>query len=129
MKQLMTIGLAVVLFVGSLVPPMSTREVIRLPELLTHYQQHQREEGPSLSFWSFLLDHYLLDSHHHKCPNHSHSRLPAFDGGMSGYDFARIPQFILHGPLSYELSSTAVFRLPSFKVSQTLSSLLQPPRW
>ena len=127
MKQTLAIGLAMMLFVGSLMPPMSAGQTIRLPELLTHYHQHQREEGRSLSFWAFLLEHYLSDSLHHKAPKHSHNRLPAFDGGASVYDFA--PSFYLTcGSFVIEQLAVAVFRLRLMNARQVFSFLLQPPR-
>lgn len=123
----MALILAVMLFVGNLIPRMSVEQANHLPELLTHYQQHQREEGKDLTFWTFLLDHYLFDSQHHKCPNHSHSRLPVFDGGSSGYDC--VPAFRLICEIHItELATKAVYHLPFFYTKQVLFSLLQPPR-
>lgn len=128
MKRLLTLLLATLLLTSSLIPRMSAEQAVRLPELLTHYQQHQREEGPGLSFWAFLLEHYLQDSQHHKSPNHSHSRLPVFDGGTSAYDFARIFHLTFAEPHVFQLPDVAVFRLPIFNARQALFSLLQPPR-
>ncbi|QJW91655.1 hypothetical protein HNV11_20860 [Spirosoma taeanense] len=116
------------LFVGSLIPRMSMEQVAHLPELLTHYQQHQREEGNDLSFWAFLLDHYLPDSPHHKAPCHSHNRLPSFDGGSSAYDFMQAFRFV-YEPFVTELASAAIFKVPLFNARQAFSSLLQPPRF
>lgn len=115
------------LFVNSLIPRMSVEQMAHLPELLSHYQQHQREEGSSLSFWTFLLEHYLLDSQHHKAPNHSHNRLPVVDGGASAYDFT--PAFrLVYKPFVTELLAQAVFHLRSLNAWQAFSCLLQPPR-
>jgi hypothetical protein len=116
------------LFLGSLIPRMSMEQAARLPELLTHYQQHQREEGNDLSFWAFLIEHYALDSQHHKAPNHSHNRLPAFDGGSPAYDFAQTFRLITYVPFVVELRSLAVFRLHSMNARQAFAPLLQPPR-
>lgn len=128
MKQLVALVLATLLLMGSLLPRMSSEQASRLPELLSHYQQHQREQGNDLSFWAFLLDHYVLDSQHHKAPSHSHNRLPSFDGGSSAYDFAQL--FLLtYEPFVTELSASAVFRLPSFNTRQAVFCLLQPPRF
>ena len=128
MKQLLAIGLALLLFGGSLVPSMSTEQLARLPELVTHFHEHQREEGQSLSVWSFLMEHYRSDSQHHKTSKHSHSRLPSFDGGHSTYDFTRILQLAPCEPLVHELSAVAVFGLRHFNARLALSSLFQPPR-
>ncbi len=128
MKQLLAIGLALLFFGGSLVPSMSAEQIIRLPELVTHFHEHQREEGQNLSAWSFLMEHYSSDSQHHKAPKHSHSRLPSFDGGHSTYDFTPILQLAPCEPLVHELPAVAVFCLRHFNARLALSSLFQPPR-
>ncbi len=119
--------MAVLLFWGSLIPRMSVEQATRLPELVAHYQQHQREEGCGLSFWAFLINHYLLDSDHHKSPNHSHNRLPVFDGGSPTYDFMPMLRLV-YVPFVLELRSLAVFRLHFMNARQTFAPLLQPPR-
>lgn len=103
-------------------------QAARLPELLVHYQQHQQEENCDLSFLSFLIEHYVLDSDHHKAPGHSHSRLPSLDGGSPGYDF-NPAIYLTYVPLVIELHSLAVFRLQFMNACQHFSSLFQPPRW
>lgn len=127
MKQALAVALALMLLVSSLVPRMSTQQAVHLPDLLSHYHQHQREEGRQLSFWAFLLEHYALDSQHHKAPNHSHSRLPAFDGGSSTYDLTAHFRLVCE-PLITELTAAAVFRLPTMNARPAFASLLQPPR-
>lgn len=120
--------LAMTLFVGSLLPRMSAEQMIHLPELLTHYHQHQREEGQGLSFWAFLLEHYVLDSQHHKTPNHSHNRLPTFDGGSPAYDCTQVFRLI-YEPSVTELASSAIFKVRSMNARQAFSFLLQPPQY
>ena len=120
--------MAVMLFLGSLIPRMSMEQATRLPELLTHYQQHRQEEGNDLSFLAFLIEHYALDSQHHKAPNHSHNRLPSFDGGSPAYDFTVTLRLVAAIPLVLELRSLAVFRLHTMNARQTFAPLLQPPR-
>lgn len=119
--------LATVLFIGSLFPRMSAEQMTRLPELLTHYRQHQREEGQNLSFWAFLLEHYVLDSQHHKAPNHSHSRLPTFDGGSPAYDSTPVFQLICEPGVTV-IASLAVFKTRFMNARLPFSFLLQPPR-
>jgi hypothetical protein len=128
LKQVLAVLMAVMLFLGSLIPRMSMEQATRLPELLTHYQQHQREEGRDLSFWAFLIEHYALDSHHTKAPNHSHNRLPSFDGGSPAYDFTQALRLASCMPLVLELRSLAVFRLHAMNARQGFAPLLQPPR-
>ena len=128
MKQVIAFVLAVMLFVGSLVPRVSSEQAARMPELIAHYHQHQREEGCELSFWAFLIEHYVLDSHHHKAPNHSHSRLPAFDNNSSAYDFTQVFRLICELFVT-ELSSPANFQIRLMKGQQAFFSLFQPPRF
>jgi hypothetical protein len=128
MKQFLSVGLALMLFAGSLLPPMSAEQAVRLPELLTHYHQHEREEGQPLTFWSFLTEHYLPDSQHCKAPKHSHNRLPSFDGGGSAYDFVPLVFLTCSEPFAVERLSVAMFRLRLMNARQVFTSLLQPPR-
>ena len=128
MKQTLAMALVVLLFLGSLIPRMSLEQVARLPELLTHYEQHQREEGHNLSFWAFLIEHYALDSNHNKAPNHSHTRLPSFDGVSLTYDFTQTLRLINYIPFVLELRSLAVFRLHTMNARPAFAPLLQPPR-
>ena len=128
MRQIVAFVLAFTLFVSALVPPMSAEQTVRLPELLVHYHQHQLEEGQNLSFWAFLIEHYATDSQHHKAPNHSHNRLPSFDGGVTGFVFAQ-PFQLNYTPSVTEQASLAVFRVPLLHARQVFFSLLQPPKY
>ena len=115
------------LFLGSLIPRISVEQAASLPELVTHYQQHQQEENCDLSFFAFLVEHYVLDSHHHKAPTHSHNRLFSLDGGSATYDFTPMLRLI-YVPFILELRSLAVFQLRFMSACQTFAPLLQPPR-
>lgn len=128
MKQIVALVLATLLLTGSLIPRMSAEQASRLPELLTHFHEHQREQGQDLSFWRFLMDHYVLDSHHHKAPGHSHNRLPSFDGGSPTYDFTQTILLPYCDTLITGLTSSDIFRLCSFNARQAIFCLLQPPR-
>jgi hypothetical protein len=127
MKQGVALALGVLFFVGSLFPRVNTEQAAHLPELMAHYHEHQREEGCELSFWAFLVEHYVLDSHHHKAPNHSHSRLPALDNNASTYDFTQLLRLV-YEPFVTELSSSAVFQIRCMVSRHVFTALLQPPR-
>lgn len=115
------------MLVSSLVPRMSTEQAVRLPELLRHYHEHQQQEGQSLSFWAFLVEHYASDSQHHKAPGHSHHRLPTFDGGVAGFVF--MPAVFVCVECSVtEQTASAFFRVRLLYARQFFASLLQPPR-
>ena len=128
MKRTVAVMLAMMLFGGSLIPRMSMEQATRLPELFSHYHQHQLEEGRNLSFFSFLFEHYALDSQHHKSPNHNHNRLPIFDGGSSAYDFTQTFRLIFE-PSVTELFALAVFRVRTMNAQSAFSPLFQPPRF
>ncbi|MFD2573405.1 hypothetical protein ACFSUS_22380 [Spirosoma soli] len=128
MKRVVAFALAIMFFVGSLFPRVSAEQAAHLPELMAHYHEHQREEGCDLSFWAFLVEHYVLDSHHHKAPNHSHSRLPTLDNHSSAYDFTQLFRLVCELFIT-ELDALAIFRIQLMTSQQAFSSLLQPPRF
>ena len=115
------------LLISSFVPRMSTEQATRLPELVRHYHQHQREENRNLSFWAFILEHYASDSQHQKSPHHSHNRLPSFDDGAGGFVFTATI-FVCVDASVAELTASSFFRTPALYARQFFSSLLQPPR-
>lgn len=127
MKQITALFLGIMLLISSLVPRMPTEQAARLPELVRHYQEHQREEARSLSFWTFIVDHYGLDSEHHKTPNHSHHLLPCFDGGSTGFVFTPTVFSCLDLSVA-ELTASSFFRVSVLYARQFSASLLQPPR-
>ncbi|WP_460983790.1 hypothetical protein [Spirosoma fluminis] len=127
MKQVIALLLAVLIFTGNLLPRVNNERVARLPELMAHYHEHQREEGCDLAFWAFLIEHYVLDSHHHKAPNHSHSRLPAVDNHSATYDFTQLFRLV-YKPFVTELLAAAVFHIRPMTGQQVFTPLFQPPR-
>ncbi|MBC8153648.1 MAG: hypothetical protein H7Z72_12120 [Bacteroidetes bacterium] len=127
MKQIMALFLGIMLLTSSLVPRMSTEQAARLPELVRHYHQHQREEGSNLSFWAFIVEHYASDSEHQKSPNHSHNRLPSFDGGMTGFIFTPVVFSCIDLSVA-ESTASSFSRVPVRYARQFFASLLQPPR-
>ena len=128
MRQVTALFLGILLLISSLVPRMSAEQAARLPELVRHYHEHQREEGGGLTFWKFIVKHYASDSQHNKSPNHSHQRLPSFDGGTTGFVFT--PIVVICSELAIaELTTSSFFRVPVLYARQFFASLLQPPRY
>lgn len=76
MRPVLAFLLSILLLAGSVLPHVSAE---RLPGLIEHYHEHQREEGGDVTILHFLWEHYAADAFHHKHPNHSHSRLPVLD--------------------------------------------------
>lgn len=66
MKNVLSIGLVFLFFIQALLPNMDICcEIPKIPNLLEHYQEHQRDEDFNL--WSFLNFHYgkqAKDTHH-----------------------------------------------------------------
>lgn len=106
---------------------MSADQSARLPELLAHYREHQREAEQSLSFWTFMVDHYASDSQPHKAPPHCHHHLPSFDGGTTAFVFSSLFAICFELPFTEPVNS-AFFRVPVLYARQFYASLLQPPR-
>lgn len=76
MRPVIAFLLSTLLLAGSVLPHVSAE---RLPGLVEHYHEHQREEGGDVNILHFLWEHYAADAFHHKHPNHSHSHLPVLD--------------------------------------------------
>lgn len=51
-------------------------ELSKLPFVLQHYIEHEREENPDLSFAHFLAEHYGNDTHPKETKGHCHEKLP-----------------------------------------------------
>ncbi len=109
MHRILAFFMGVLLLAGSVLPSVSAE---RLPGLIEHFHEHQREEGEDLSVLHFLWEHYAADAFHHNHPNHCHSNLPAVD-------FHAAAQLFVWQPLVF------VFE----KVSFTESTAPSLPRW
>lgn len=70
LKTILSILLALNLFVAGIFPAAEA-EWAKLSQLVTHFEDHQKEAGAEISFVDFLLLHYY--SEHGKC---GHSDLP-----------------------------------------------------
>ena len=77
LKSVVSCFLAVLLFVGSLVPQNDLMELTKLPQLLEHYRFHHSAAGGGLSLGAFLAEHYGAGTRHYaaRCglsPRHRH---------------------------------------------------------
>lgn len=50
-------------------------ELTKLPSLVQHYFEHEREEHPDLTFADFLVEHYMHD-HSDELEGHCDEKLP-----------------------------------------------------
>lgn len=51
-------------------------EIMKLPQLVKHYFDHEKEEHPGLSFGSFLWEHYVDGEHEDETKGHCDENLP-----------------------------------------------------
>ena len=71
MRQITAIFLGFLILIGSLIPQTDFEELSKLPDLINHYQEHHAKDD-SLSFVSFLQEHYASKHRNEE----DHSKLP-----------------------------------------------------
>jgi hypothetical protein len=74
MKALVTLLFVQILALKAFIPAMDTFELVKLPTLIEHFNEHQKE-NPDLSFWEYLVLHYENPIHHSE-DHQKHSNLP-----------------------------------------------------
>lgn len=109
-------------------------ELTRLPELLSHFEQHKKMTNGQITFVAFLQMHYANGSRHKQNPPESekqqHDSLPSLSG-HSLHSYV-LPSFSL---LPADQYTVAEFEeLPNFHWNnlysfQHQSSLLNPPNF
>ena len=77
MNKLLIWFLLIYTSLASLFPRMDYEEVVKVPLLFGHYNQHLLEE-PGIGFLDFLNEHYNPFGKH-EGKNHEHSSLPMFE--------------------------------------------------
>jgi hypothetical protein len=73
MKQISLIVLAIWIFIGSMAPNMQGVQLVKLPNLLGHVEEHFGTNWSFSELKDFVFDHYLshdlpADSKHHNLP-------------------------------------------------------------
>jgi hypothetical protein len=125
MRSSVTLVLAVLILVGSLLPNMATHELAKLPTMLEHFREHKAAASEPFSFFQFLALHYALGSDHHE-PNHE-TDLPLMDQHICGVNlfisdvehFDFLPDHVTESPYG--------FWFDHYFYSHT-SRFAQPPR-
>ena len=51
-------------------------EVMKLPFLVQHYFEHEKEDHPDLGFGTYLWEHYVDDDHEDEGKGHCDEKLP-----------------------------------------------------
>lgn len=103
-------------------------DVVRIPVLIRHYQEHNKNDGDDITFIDFIAMHYFnqsthTDADHNSLPfNHScdvgHVHItPAFTLPESIKVFSTIPSIITHA-----------IHEEQFVLNHNLESIFQPPK-
>jgi len=65
MKRLLSLFLAMLMFVGGLVPQHDLAELAKLPQLVQHYRFHKTPAAGGLTLRQFLAEHYGAGTRHY----------------------------------------------------------------
>ena len=65
MKRLLSLFLAMLMFVGGLVPQHDLTELAKLPQLVQHYRFHKAPAVGMLTLRQFLAEHYGAGTRHY----------------------------------------------------------------
>ncbi len=129
MKSCTAIFLSVFILLGSLLPKGDALQLVKVGELLKHYQMHKALEKEDLSFLAFLSMHYSATSKHTKTAKHSHSHLPSLDS-QAVHAFV-LPAFhqiaLVFKPIVKDFTDAHFVWKNLYRFSMT-STLLNPPR-
>jgi hypothetical protein len=137
MRAVVSLFLACLMLVGSLIPQNDLSELSKLPQLLEHYRFHHSAAGGGLSVTQFLAEHYGSGTaEHFGCtfsPRHQqdHQGLPlhgqhSCSGHVAFLLLGRrlavpAPMLTLASP-AYRAAASATYQ------DKPATALLQPPR-
>ena len=71
--------LAFYIFLSGLIPRSDLSQLAHIPDLISHYQLHQKEAselGNVFSFWDFLVIHFINPDDHLEDGKEEHHNLP-----------------------------------------------------
>jgi hypothetical protein len=126
MRKPLLIALLVIHFSGN----TEMSQLFSLPQLISHYFQHSRQ-NPDLSFFAFLNMHYggddgtTADDHEdNKLPYHNHLQSHSFNTIISSLPRMDIPT--IHAE---EAANNYGSQLPGGNPSEHVLLILQPPRF
>jgi len=125
LKSLFTLALTSLMLAQSLLP-RTALSLLRSPEVMKHYEEHQQEQKQPLGFIDFLVMHYSADSEHAKNTKH---HLPTFDLN-SVVGFFVIPSAFVSFelPLAVAFLDKATFQWRNAYTFQPFQALICPPR-
>ncbi len=105
-------------------------ELLKLPAMASHYQEHQKEM-PNITFWKFICIHYTqgeVQDHDHdkdmKLPFKTH------DGCSSASFISLIPEqkYTVHHMTALDLSKSVPNHYTEFLSSRFMENIWQPPK-
>lgn len=106
--------------------------LLGLPNLIEHYQEHQKEETPGISFTDFLMLHYLNEQHA-ASDNEQHEHLPLknvtwFAMSTVAYSLPEIIVFDLTQKSTSDKSKIKLMPYQDGLVTSCPTGIFQPPR-
>ena len=104
-------------------------QLIKLPQLFTHYHKHHKD-NPSVNFFQFLVMHYAGDDGTSTDDNED-MQLPCHDYNHTGIFLVFAPVSNMEPSLEKVLYSNKIVYgggLLSYNPSEHIFSFLQPPR-
>jgi hypothetical protein len=139
MKVVLSLFMACLMLVGSLIPQNDLSELSKLPQLVEHYRFHHSVAGGGLSLGQFLAEHYGSGTKQHfGCtfsPQHQqdHQGLPLHGRHACSSHVAFA--FLLAGPAFAFEGQPALVAGPEYQLAGQVrylegatAALLQPPR-
>ncbi|MFN4123110.1 MAG: hypothetical protein ACK4GL_07380 [Flavobacteriales bacterium] len=126
MKRWISAFLAIILLQVS----CSLGQVLRLPTLIHHFQEHQQED-PEGTFFDFVAQHYAPEINHPDDEHRDHENLPF---KTADFSVLQVVKIIHHSAESFELHQPEFERIkltfsPFNFYNAYLSNIWQPPRW
>lgn len=105
--------------------------LFNMPSLFEHYQEHKQHETPGITFFDFMVMHYL-DAEHEDSDRDHHSKLPLKDLAChaQGIDYSLPAGFTLDCNTSagFIIISKASCLYSFYLPSAYIAGVFQPPR-
>ena len=123
MKSLGVILLAIWITLGCFMPQNDMEELVKIPNLYAHFEEHKSQHNNQLSFLDFIAEHYSTKD----CEDKDHKQLPFFEHQIPGLVFL-IPQFSIELVQTFEFIPKVYSPETQSEVITISQSVWQPPR-
>ncbi len=130
MKSVIAILLSLQILLGSLFPNVDAMQLVKIGELIKHYQEHVATENQNLSFVDFLIMHYSSTSNHTKTAKHSHANLPHLNShhAVMAYCEPVFKSIIPSSSIAFQSFPEPNFAWQNFYHFSLSQTLLNPPK-